>query len=215
MKLLEVKESNSALRGFAKVYSIKGVADFEPLAFLQAASQNITSVIRNNRKTKVKLIFKCYMEFLKTNEIKPAHFHFKIETNLDGTEERELYDTMVERILENIATFIAKDSEIVFYSVIKLELHTTEYIPLTGETYIPLSKELAVKTAIINMKNRDNKCFFLWCVLIALNPSKKNPQRLDEELKGKENTLNMEGTKYPVSLKDFNKFEKQPCPSRY
>ena len=35
MKLFEVKESNSALGGFAKVYSIKGVAEFEPLAFLQ------------------------------------------------------------------------------------------------------------------------------------------------------------------------------------
>ena len=51
--------------------------------------------------------------------------------------------------------------------------------------------------------------FFLWCVLRALNPSKKNPQRLDEELKGKENTLKMEGIEYPVSLIDLNKFEKQ------
>ena len=82
------------------------------------------------------------------------------------------------------------------------------YKPLRGETYIPLPKELAVKTAIINMKNEDNKCF-LWCVLRALNPSKNNPQRLDKELKGKENTMNMEGIEYPVSLKDLNKFEKQ------
>ena len=51
--------------------------------------------------------------------------------------------------------------------------------------------------------------FFLWCVLRALNPSKNNPQRLDEELTGKENTLNMKGIDYPVSLKDLNKFEKQ------
>ena len=49
----------------------------------------------------------------------------------------------------------------------------------------------------------------LWCVLRALNPRKNNPQRLDEELIGKENTLNMEGIGYPVSLKDLNKFEKQ------
>ena len=44
---------------------------------------------------------------------------------------------------------------------------------------------------------------FLWCVLRALNPKKKNPQRLDKELKGKENTLNMEGIEYPVNLKHF------------
>ena len=82
------------------------------------------------------------------------------------------------------------------------------YKPLRGETYIPLPKELADKKAIINMKNKDNKCF-LWCVLRALNPSKCNPQRLDEELMGKKNTLNTEGIDYPVSLKDLNKFEKQ------
>ena len=43
----------------------------------------------------------------------------------------------------------------------------------------------------------------------VLNPKKKSPQILDKELKGKENTLNMEGIEYPVSLKDLNKFERQ------
>ena len=50
---------------------------------------------------------------------------------------------------------------------------------------------------------------FLWCVLKALNPKDGNPERIDKELKPKENTLNMEGIDYPVSLKDINKFEKQ------
>ena len=93
-------------------------------------------------------------------------------------------------------------------SITRLELHTVRYNPLRGETSIPLPKELADKKAVINMKIKDNKCF-LWCVLGALNPSKNNPKRLDKELMGKENTLNMEGIEYPVSLKDLNKFEKQ------
>ena len=82
------------------------------------------------------------------------------------------------------------------------------YNPLRGETWIPLPKELANKNAIINTKNKDNKCF-LWCVLRALNPKKDHAERVDKELKPKENTLNMEGIEYPVSLKDLNKFEKQ------
>ena len=91
---------------------------------------------------------------------------------------------------------------------IVLELHTLSYKPLRGETYIPLPKELANKNAIINIQNKDNK-WFLWCVLRALNPSQNNPQRLDDELVGNKNTLNMEGIDYPVSLKDINKFEQQ------
>ena len=81
------------------------------------------------------------------------------------------------------------------------------YKPLRGETWISLPKELANKNAIINMKNKDNKCF-LWCVLRALNPKDKDPQRITD-LINKKDTLNMEGIEYPVSLKDLNKFEKQ------
>ena len=208
MKLFEVREGNSALRKFAKVYTIDGIVGFDPQSFLQNARENITNVSRNNRRTKVKLIFKCNMEWLRTNEILPADFHSDIEVNLHGTDEKDLYDMMTERILENIAKFLAMGSEWRFHSVIKLELHTVSYKPLRGETWIPLPKELAVKTAIINMKNKDNKCF-LWCVLRALNPKDNHPERLDKELLGKENTLNMEGICYPVSLKDINKFEKQ------
>ena len=91
--------------------------------------------------------------------ITPVDFHSSIEINLDGTDEKELYDTMVERIIEKIATFQSKGSWWLFHSIIKLELLTMRYNPLRGETWIPLPKELANKNAIINMQNKDNKCF--------------------------------------------------------
>ena len=49
----------------------------------------------------------------------------------------------------------------------------------------------------------------MWCVLRKLNPKEDNPERIDKKLKEKENTLNMEGIEYPVSLKDIDKFERQ------
>ena len=58
------------------------------------------------------------------------------------------------------------------------------------------------------MKNEDNRCF-LWCVLRALNPKDRNSERVDTELRKKENTLNMKEIEFPVSLKDLDKFEKQ------
>ena len=82
------------------------------------------------------------------------------------------------------------------------------YNPLRGETWIALPKELANKNAIINPKNKDNKCF-LWSVLRTLNPKKDKSERIDKKLKEKENTLNMEGIEYPVGLKDIDKFERQ------
>ena len=199
----EVRESNSALRNFARVYTIDGIERFDAESFFQNIRQNISSILRNNRGTKVKLIFKCNMKRpsnLGETVITPADFHSNIEINLDGMDEEELYDTMVERIMEKIATFQSMGSGWIFHSIIKLELYTIGYNPLRGETWIPLPKELADKKAIINMKNKDNKCFS-WSVLRALNPKEHNPQIIDKKLMDKENTLNMEGIEYPVSLK--------------
>ena len=107
-----------------------------------------------------------------------------------------------------MAAFQREGSPWRLHSIIQLELHTVRYSLVRGETWIPLPKELADKKAIINLKNKDNKCL-MWCVLRALNPKYNHPERVDKELKSRENTLNMEGIDYPVSLKDLNKFEKQ------
>ena len=168
----EVRESESALSDFARVYTVNGREGTDVRSFLQGARENITSVLRNNRRTKVKLILKCYMGKPGTlgEIIQPFAFHSNIEVNLDGTDEDELYITMTERIIEKMATLQqAEGSGWRLHSIIKLELHTVSYNPLRGETWVALPKELANKGAIINVKNKDNKCF-LWCVLRALNP---------------------------------------------
>ena len=211
-RIFEVKESVSALKNFANVYIVDGKDGFDPQSFMDGARENMTELLRNNRNTKVKLILKCYMISERDNLIKDFPFHSEIEVNIAGTDENDIYITMTETILERIANLIngssGGGSGWVFYKIIKLELHTVSYRPLRGNTWIPLPKELADKKAIINMKNKDNKCF-MWCVKRALNPTNNHPERVDKELMEKENTLNMEGIEYPVSLKDIDKFEKQ------
>ena len=91
-------------------------------------------------------------------------------------------------------------------SIIDIKLYTAEWVPLNASSYMELPTYLKNKRAIINMKNKDDKCF-LWCVLRALNPVEKNKERVDKDLIGKQDTLNMKGIKYPVSLQDINKFE--------
>ena len=211
-RIFEVKESVSALKNFAIVYTIDGKEGFDPQSFMDGARENMTELLRNNRNTKVKLILKCYMISERDNLIKEFAFHSEIEVNIAGTDENDIYTTMTETILERIANLIngssGGGSGWVFYKIIKLELHTVSYRPLRGSTWIPLPKELADKKALINMKNKDNKCF-MWCVLRAIYPTNNHPERVDKELMEKENTLNMEGIEYPVSFKDINKFEKQ------
>ena len=99
----EVRESNSALRNFARVYTIDGIEGFDARSFLDGARENMARVLRENRETKVKLIFKCYMERPSTlgeTVIKPANFHSDNHINLEGTDEDDIYIIMTERILE-------------------------------------------------------------------------------------------------------------------
>ena len=48
IKLFEVRESNSALRNFARVYTINGIEGYDARTFLFYARRNITKIIWNN-----------------------------------------------------------------------------------------------------------------------------------------------------------------------
>ena len=50
--------------------------------------------------------------------ISPLSFHSIVEVNLEGTDVDELFNTMVARILENIATFQMRGSQWVLSSII-------------------------------------------------------------------------------------------------
>ena len=209
-----VKEK-SALKNYAVKYVIKGEPLYGPAEFLQIAKPYVINIMASNRNIKTKLYLNCYMTRTDSDGftvIKKFAFHSvgqKIIT--EATDVNEIYGEMLDEIEEEIQKVEqAEGSGWVFLEVENLTLHTDIWDPIKASSYIDLPKELKNKKAIINMKNEDkNKCF-LWCVLRALNPSKdKHPSRIDEDLKSKENTLNMEGIAYPVSLKDINRFEKQ------
>ena len=208
----ELKESKSALRKFTMQYTIEGRAGYDPESFMADVKRSVINFLRNNRRTKIKLIMRCNMEKnnFSTGEVivNKTSFHSKPEVNLEGTDVDDLYNTMVDRVLEAMATFQRDGSNWTFKSIICLEIHTVAYEPLKGNSYIPLPPKLAQKKAIINMKNEDDKCF-TWSVLRALNPREDHAERIDKDLNKKEDSLNMTGIVYPVQLNAIDKFERQ------
>ena len=88
---------------------------------------------------------------------------------MDETDVNEIYKKAVDKMMESMANFQRMGSNWQFRSVKNLDINTTVYKPLRGNSYIPLPKELANKKAIINLKNNDNLCF-KWAVTRALNP---------------------------------------------
>ena len=142
--------------------------------------------------------------------IKEFAFHSKgLKLVLEETDESELYNEMVEEIEEEIQKVQnTEGSGWMFLKVKKLVLHTTRWDPINAGSYIDLPEALKNKKAIINMKNEDEECF-KWCVLRALYPKDDHPERIDKDLKSKQDILNMEGIHYPVNFRNIDRFESQ------
>ena len=202
----------SAFKNYTNQYVIYNtITNYGPLAFLTDAKPAIINIFNSNRNIKTILYLYCLMVRQEPGglpTIKEFAFHSKgLKLVLEGTDESDLYNEMVEEIEEEIQKVQeAEGSGWQFLKVIKLVLHTTRWEPLYGSSYIPLDPYLANKKAIINMKNKDGKCFML-SVLRALYPKDKNAERIDNDLKSKQDIINMKGICYPVSLRAVDRFE--------
>ena len=203
----------SAFRNFTNQYVMSNNnLNLGPKKFLEYAKPPIINIFNSNRNIKTMLYLHVLMKRYQPEDPDPKiekfAFHSKgLKLILEGTDENETYDEMKDEILEEInKTEIAEGSGWVFVKVEKLVLHTTRWEPVNAGSYIELPQELKNKKAIINMKNKDDKCF-LWSVLRALNPKDNHPERIDNDLKSKVETLNMEGIQYPVSFRGIDRFE--------
>ena len=196
----------SAFRSYTNQYVMTNTnLGLGPEKFLKHAKPPIINIFNSNRN--IKTILYLHVLMSQGEKIQEFAFHSKgLKLILEGTDENEIYDEMVEEILEEID--MARDAEGSgwrFEKVEKLVLHTTRWEPVNAGSYIELPQELKNRKAIINMKNQDDKCF-MWCVLRALNLKDRDNERIDD-LKNKVDTLNMEGIQYPVSLRGIDRFK--------
>ena len=205
-----IKEK-SALEEFANKYVIKGEPGVIPFEYFQSKAPQLKEFLRNHRNIKVRLVLVCLMEKidgdgkLSTKTLDKAYFHSDTHINLAATDVKQILAVMIKKIIDGIEFYQKAGSGWYFKEVVNLEIHTVDYRPIMGSSYIPLPDFIMRKKAIINIQNRDNKCF-LWSVLRYLHPANRDENRLTD-LKQYENDLNTKGINYPVKLKDISKFE--------
>ena len=206
----------SAFKNYTNQYVMYNtVMGYPPLEFLLDAKPAIINIFNSNRNIKTILYLHCFMVRKDLSNagakvVKEFAFHSKgLKLVLEGTDENDLYNEMVEEIEEEMQKVeMADGSGWAFLNVNKLVLHTTRWDPINAGSYIELPTALKNKKAIINMKNQDEKCF-MWSVLRALNPKDTNPDRIDKDLKSKQDTINMKDIQYPVSFRGIDRFESQ------
>ena len=135
------------------------------------------------------------------------YFNPQSQIVLEYTDVSEIYDIMVQRILEKIASFNNKCSNWTLRSMIGLEILMDRYRPLGGGSYKTLPSKLAKKNAIVNPNNEDDECF-KWAVTIGLDPADVHPERITQRVKDNSRKLCWDGVEFPAKEEDVRAFEK-------
>ncbi|XP_053380071.1 uncharacterized protein LOC128548718, partial [Mercenaria mercenaria] len=125
---------------------------------------------------------------------------------LDGLNEHDLNEAL-QKMYASLEKYMRDGSGWFLRKVLKLEIHTIKYRPLSGSSYLPLPRTLLYNSSLLNIENEDEKCF-LWCILASLHPSERNAVKVETYCPFT-NELNMSGIQYPVSLAQIDRFEKQ------
>ncbi|XP_021351034.1 uncharacterized protein LOC110448879 [Mizuhopecten yessoensis] len=113
----------------------------------------------------------------------------------------------IRKIQNSFTEYQRQGSNWTLDKVIQIQIHFAKYKPLKGSSYIPLPIKLRSKHAIINVQNKDKKCF-MWSILAALHPVKRDSQRVTKYIDHR-HELNFDGISFPVKVADINKFETQ------
>ena len=208
-------QKEKALRGFTRSYEISLINRQDPLIQLQNTrlliKNNLLKVLKEMKGLKFNEVLKITFEKQKGDELieEKPYFNTKKQTLTNEVEITNFLETTQQQIVNKIEQWISKGSAWIIKSVDGHFINVVRYRPLRGSSYIPLPKELQNPAkGIINIKNNDDECF-RWCHIRHLLPQNKDPQRIKKCDKKYVEKLDYSGIEFPVSVKQYNKIEKQ------
>ena len=209
-----LEKEKSAFEDFAVKYTIQGIPGLTPIQFFERINKTLKDFFTYHRNIKFRMILVCIMEkqTIQQNvgvvglEEGKSYFTSGTYNNIKSTDVDKLIKICIDGIEGGIENYQETGSAWYFKEVEKLEIHTVEYNPTKGSSHIPLTDWISNKKAIVNIENKDEKCF-LWCILRYLHPREDNDSRLTD-LKKYENSLNTKEITFPMKLRDISKFEK-------
>ena len=209
-----IKLEKSSLDNFAGVYIFEGEPGLSPFEYLTRVSANVKIFFNNHKNVKIRMCLVCLMERISVKtekgveklEESEAYLCTNTYKNLLSTNPHKLFNKCFKKILKNFDEYNNNQSGWYFKEVLRLEIHTTEIASVNGSSYLPLPDWIKNKKAIVNIQNKDDKCF-IWCILRYLYPRKHNDSRI-KDLKKYEFSLNTKGITFPMNVVDINKFEK-------
>ena len=165
-----------------------------------------SDLLNKTKGFKYQITVKVVLKKYKPNgeiEFAPAYFNSITKTVINHKSKLENY---FQEILYGIDNCINEASDWIVESNESQYTNTSIYRPLSGSSCVKLPLELrSAKKGLINMKNKDQKCF-LWCHVRHIKPVKVHPERITQKDKLVEN-LDYDEIEVPVREKDLSKIE--------
>ena len=210
-----IKQTDKALKGFAKSYEINIRNNRDPLVQMQntrkGAEHRVITLLNEMKGLKYVETLKVTFEKISADVIveKSAYFNSTSQTIINEMEIADSLQLSKQNILNKISQWISEGSGWTIKSVDSHYLNIAKYEPMKGSSYIQLPSELRNSAkGLINMKNEDNECF-RWCHIRHINPQEKYPQRIKKTDKQYVGKLDYSNIEFPVGVKHYNKIEKQ------
>ena len=126
----------------------------------------------------------------------PAYFY--TTTRIINSAQEFDIDSILAEFNFKVQQFNRRGSGFELERIVRFVLVINTYRPLHGSTYLPTPDWLERKRCIVNVNNKDQRCF-LWSILAALYPAWSNISRLGHYV-DYQSAVNMAGLDYPCLL---------------
>ncbi|KAH9640122.1 hypothetical protein HF086_016053 [Spodoptera exigua] len=195
-------------------YRINGTSSLlTPELYLKTIAAKVNQLLQmeveSNKHIKVNLELFCTYIITKRDEdevitdlksFNTKNVHLQISSDLSS-----YYSETCANIMKKCEEFQERDSGWTLEKIEFLEINVNKYIPMRGNSFIPLPDWIQRKHACVNVKNNDNACFF-WAVVSALYPVDSNSDR-PTSYPCYKTVFKTTGIDLPVSVQGIKRFE--------
>ena len=210
-----ISQVEKALKGYTQSFEVELRDEKDPLVQLQKSRRAIEHLFKNLLvQTKgFKFVETLRVKFEKYSNgkkiLKNGYFNSTTDLIINKTDIKLALQASQQQILNKIAQWISEGSGWTIQLIENHYINIVNYSPLKGSSYIKLPQELRnPQKGLINLQNKDNECF-RWCHIRHLNPQEKYPQRIKKCDKEFIENLDYKNIEFPVTVKQYNKIEKQ------
>ena len=190
-------------------YAIENYSNADIDTYCERVRETIKSIIEEFKRSSesIKFELKFTGEFLTPLAFDQVEAYFSNGYHQLNTMNsfENTFQQIANTLNSSIDQYQQMGSGYIFNNLKQVNIRMVKTFNISGSSYFKPDFKNNSTYGILNIQNKDNKCF-LWCILAKLYPIEKNSERVSK-YQQYENKINMSNIEYPVKIKDIHKIE--------